>query len=189
MRNERRHRFVGRLGILLLGSVLFAGCTPKPQAPALRNDPVYQNDREGFRFLVPDGWMMVAASNYPPGPATKNRLLVQYRSKAQDSPATFEVDMIDLPTSTDLAAYLAGPSFGVQKWQRTGATEAVQTSGLSGERYDFVGRMGGKGQVTKEVVVFRRGDRCYLFIGLFPPKDTIARDQVRQAVTSTAWKG
>lgn len=189
MRKRRRGLRAKLLGLIFLGSVLAAGCTPKPQAPALRNDPVYQNDQEGFRFLVPDGWVMVDNSNHPPGPVKKNLALVRYRSRAQTSPATLEVDIIDLPPTTDMAKYLAGPSFGIKQWQPTGAVEPVQTSGLSGERYDFTGRLTGKNDMLKEVVVFRRGERCFLFIGLFPPKDTSARDQIRQAVASTVWKG
>lgn len=188
MRNRRRRLPAGFLGITLLGSVLLSGCTQKPQAPALRNDPVYQNDQEGFRFLVPEGWAMVGNSNHPRGPAPKNLLLVQYRSRSADRRGMLEVDMIDLPPSADVAAYLAGPSFGAKAWKRTGAAEPVQTSGLSGERYDFSGRAGGTDDMTKEVVVFRRGERCYLFIGLFPPSDDAARAQIRQAVASTVWK-
>ena len=188
MRNRWRRRPAELLGVILLGSVLAGGCTRKPQAPALRNDPVYQNDQEGFRFLVPDGWAMVGNSNYPPGPAKKNLMIVQYRRKTEDRRGMLEVDMIDLPPSTDLAAYLAGPSFGVKEWQRIGTVEPVTISGVSGERYNFSGRVGGKEEMTKEVVVFRRGERCYLFIGLFPPTETAARAQIRQAVASTVWK-
>ncbi len=188
MSNRKRRLPAVTLGTILLGSVLAGGCTHKPQAPALRNDPVYQNDREGFRFLVPEGWVMVGNSNHPPGPATKNLMLVQYRRRTEDRRGMLEVDMIDLPPSTDVAAYLAGPSFGAKEWHRVGAVEPVQSGGLSGERYDFSGRVGGKDDMTKEVVVFRRGERCYLFIGLFPPADTAARAQVRQAVASTVWR-
>jgi hypothetical protein len=188
MRNSKRRLPAALLGVVVLGSVLVGGCTRKPQAPALRNDPVYQNDQEGFRFLVPEGWAMVGNSNHPPGPATKNLMLVQYRRRTQDRRGMLEVDMIDLPPSTDVTAYLAGPSFGAKEWRRIGATEPVQSGSLSGERYNFSSRVGGTDDMTKEVVVFRRGERCYLFIGLFPPSDDAARAQIRQAVASTVWK-
>jgi hypothetical protein len=146
------------LGLTLLGTVLVTGCSSKPQAPELRNDPVYQNDREGFRFLVPEGWAQVGNTNGPPGPVKKNRMLVQYRRKASgEHRAMLEVDMVDLPPATDLATYLAESSFGVKQWQQTGSVEAVSSNGLAGERYTFTGRVAGKQEMTKEVVVFRRG--------------------------------
>ncbi len=188
MRTGGRRLPAGLLGLILLGFALVAGCTQKPQAPALRNDPIYQNDQEGFRFLVPDGWAMVGNSNHPPGTVKKNLILVQYRRKSTDQRGMLEVDMIDLPPSTDVPTYLAGSSFGVKQWRRTGSMEPVSTGGLAGERYEFTGRVGGKDDMTKEVVVFRRGSRCYFFIGLFPPKDAGARAQIRQAVASTVWK-
>ena len=48
----------------MLAAVLLAGCQPKPKAPALLDEPVFQSD-EGFRFLVPEGWIMAARGNVP----------------------------------------------------------------------------------------------------------------------------
>src|SRR5262245_1447579 len=95
-----------RLGMAAVGLALLLGCTPKPVAPALRDEPVYQNDQEGFRFLVPEGWSQNARTEVPPGPVEKERLLVQYKRRPPAKPATLEVSMADLPSSTNLATYL-----------------------------------------------------------------------------------
>lgn len=176
-----------RNAFFLIGIALASGCGTQPQAPALRNEPVYQNDREGFRFLVPEGWAQLASGTPPPGPLPKDFMLTRYMNKGGDKRATFEVSEVDMPASADVAAYLAGPSHGVKQWQKTGAVDQVQSNGFSGERFTFSGRAG-KNDLTKEVVVFRRGDRVYLFTGLYTPKDASARDQIRQAVASTIWK-
>src|SRR5689334_537493 len=96
----------GRMVLLLVVMLLGLGCQPKPKAPALLDEPVYQTD-EGFRFLVPEGWIMSARANVPPGPVEKERLLVQYRRASGESQATLEVSMMDLPEDADLAAYLS----------------------------------------------------------------------------------
>ena len=46
------------LSILGWLSLVMVGCEHRPVAPELRNSPVYSNAREGFRFLVPDGFDM-----------------------------------------------------------------------------------------------------------------------------------
>src|SRR2546423_15656230 len=80
-------------GLLALCALLLLGCDSKPRAPALMDDPVYQNDREGFRFLVPDGWKQHARAEVPPGKSEKERLLVQYRRPAEGGEATLEVTL------------------------------------------------------------------------------------------------
>src|SRR5262245_64118678 len=87
---RRRWAAVGLLLLLL-------GCAPRPRAPALLDEPVYQNEREGFRFLVPEGWKQYARSEAPPGKGERERLLVLYRRLTPGPEATLEVTRADLP--------------------------------------------------------------------------------------------
>jgi hypothetical protein len=150
----------------------------------LRDEAVYQNDREGFRFRVPQGWMQHAKSDLPPGKVNKEHLLVSYRRSSK--PASLEVSLADLPESADLATYLAGPSFGAKHWRKNSTEEEVESQGMQGVRFTFTGAAG-KTEMTKEVVVFRRGERVYFFTGLFAPGDRQSRDEIRHAVAGTTW--
>jgi hypothetical protein len=172
---------------MLLGASLVAGCQPRPSAPALSYDPVYQNDREGFRFLAPEGWRQNTRGEVPPGKAEKERTLVDYRRAAGPSGASLRVSLADLPESTDLEKYLAGPSYGADKWRPTGRPEETPVGSASGTRYAFSGRVG-KEEVAKEVVAVRRGGRVYFFTALYAPKDVEVRDQLRRVVSSVVWK-
>src|SRR5438128_11020385 len=111
--SSRLCAFLGTALIVLLA----LGCRDQPQAPALRNEPVYQNDTEGFRFLTPEGWRQHARVNVPPGKLEKERLLVQYVRLSSEKGASIDVSMADLPTTVDLTEYLAGPSGGVKSWR------------------------------------------------------------------------
>jgi hypothetical protein len=173
---------------LIVAATLLAGCRPRPRAPALYDAPVYQNDTEGFRFVVPEGWSQYARSDVPPGKLDKERLLVQYRRMKSAKEATLEVSAADLPPSADLADYLAGPAFGVKDWKLKPPPEPVEVNGVAGTRYDFTGRVG-KDDMTREVVAFRRGERVYFFTTLFFTQDATAQEQSRRAVSRILWKG
>jgi hypothetical protein len=178
-----------RLGQLLgaITCILGLGCNGQPQAPVLRNEPVYENETEGFRFLTPDGWRQHAKVNVPPGKLEKERLLVQYVRISSEKGASLDVSMADLPATTDLAQYLAGPSGGVKSWRQKSPVESRQVGGVPAERFTFTGRMS-KEDAIKEVVALRRGERVYFFTAYFAPGDTKAQQQVRRAVESTLWK-
>ena len=167
--------------------VLAAGCSRQPQAPVLRNEPVYENDQEGFRFLTPEGWRIHAKVDVPPGKLEKERLLAQYVRVFPERGASLDVSMADLPATTDLAQYLAGPSGGVKSWRPKGPVESVQVGGVPAERFLFAGRMDNQ-EAVKEVVAIRRGARVYFFTAYFAPGDTKAQQQVRRTVESTLWK-
>src|SRR6478672_6525917 len=54
--------------IVLLGAVFAAvGCNSRPHAPALLNEPIYQDDQAGFRLEIPDSWIIYAKSNLTRG--------------------------------------------------------------------------------------------------------------------------
>jgi hypothetical protein len=145
------------------------------------------NDREGFRFVVPEGWHQAARSEPPPGKLDQERVLVQYRQLDPEHPATFEVSAADLPAATDLAAYLAGPGYGAREWRLRGVPENLEVGGVPGTRYDFAARVD-KDDLAREVVAFRRGERVYFFTAVFLAKDGTAREQFRRSVDRILWK-
>jgi hypothetical protein len=169
----------------MLTVVLVAGCHPKPKAPALLDELVFQSD-EGFRFLVPDDWIMAARGNVPSGSLDKECLLVQYRRAADETQATLEVSAADMPEDANLADYLSGPSFSATHWKQSGSSEKVEAGGRPGTRYRFTARVN-RSELGKEVTVFRRGGRVYFFTLLFAPADTNAPEQVRRAISQLIW--
>jgi len=173
---------------LTLALVLLAGCNHRPRAPALQDEPVYLNAQEGFRFLVPTGWKQSARSILPPGPVQKERMLVEYKPPPAETAASLQVTCIDLPSGTSPESYLSTRRHGTEPWRQKGAVEPLDVNGESAVRLILTSRTG-KEQLTREVVVFRRGDRAYFFTGLFPASDGKTREQVRQAVESVQWKG
>jgi hypothetical protein len=172
---------------LLLSAALAAslGCGARPRAPALGDSSVYQNEREGFRFLVPEGWSEQARADLPPGPASVQRLLVLYRSFQSKPLASFGVTLIDLPESADLRAHLTGLHRGV-RWQAEGEGQALEVHGVPATRFLLRGKEG-RHDLMREVVAFRRGGRTYFFIGTFGKADPVRRAQVREAVDSVLW--
>src|SRR5262249_45571367 len=104
-------RYLPALVLLVL-----SGCNTRPRAPALVDEPIYQNEREGLRFLVPEGWKQLARADVPPGKVDRERLLVQYRRLLPGQEATLEVRLADLPTSAALDSLLSAPSYGVDRW-------------------------------------------------------------------------
>jgi hypothetical protein len=175
-----------RVGLLAAVVLLAGGCQPKPKAPALIDEPVYHNDRQGFRFLVPEGWTMTAKADVPDGPVDKERLLVQYRRAGADKPATLEVSLADLPESTDLTAYLSGPSFSASRWKPSGTPESLEIHGVNGTRFRFTARVEGT-KLAKEATVFRRLGHVYFFTLLFAPDDATAPEQAHRAIGRIVW--
>jgi hypothetical protein len=167
--------------------LLVGGCSTRPRAPVLRDDPVYQDDREGFRFLAPEGWTQSTRAEVPRGKRETETPLVAYRRKTGSALASFRVSLIDLSSSADLAAYVAGPSYGVSKWSPMNQPEDITVGGAAGVRYTLRGRSGNE-EVIKEVVCFRRGERVYFFTAMYTPSDIEVRDELRRTVESIIWK-
>ncbi len=165
--------------------MLLAGCTSRPRAPALEDGAVYANDREGLRFLVPDGWSQQAKADVPPGPVVKERVLVLYRTFKSKPPASFTLSLADLPEETNLSEYLAGPSVGVD-WHLTGPPEPIEVGGAAARRFVLSGRSGNQ-PLTREVVAVPRGARTYFFSGNFGTADKARQEHVRGAVASVRW--
>lgn len=68
-------------GLVSLAVLVAVGCDrQKPRAPALSDEPVYSNSRDGLSFLAPNGWSQSSKSDAPPDASEKDRVLVSYRS-------------------------------------------------------------------------------------------------------------
>jgi hypothetical protein len=168
-------------------AALVAGFTKRPSAPALKDEPVYRNAREGFHFLVPEGWMQQARGDLPSGKLDKERLLVQYIRGPAEGLATLEVAAVDLPPDVEVVKYQGEPSHDVLIWNNLGPNKKLEIGGAPAERLIYAGNLG-KEPFIKEVVVFRRGERVYFFTALFPAADTLARDMARRAVDGVIWE-
>jgi hypothetical protein len=175
-----------RWGVLALVVFGPAGCERTPRAPALTNGPVYQSTREGFRFLVPDGWTQAAHGEMPPAPVTEERMLVEYRLVG-DQPVALRVTAFDLPESEDLVACLNQQLPEGGTWKLSAGPQSCEAGGAAGIHLAFTGREGGQ-ETTREIRAFRRGGRVYLFTGVFAATDTKARLEIRRAVESLSWQ-
>lgn len=169
------------VGCLLLGS---SGCqSERPEAPRLSDAPVYRSAREGFRFMVPEGWTQTASAVLPSGDLDGENFLVRYNVSSRQAGATLQVLCMQERGTVDLRAHHAGPSFGVRTWEPIGEAETVAWGGLTGERHRYR-----SGPMSKDVVCFRRRGRVYSFVGLYRSDDTIAEQQILRAVKSIVWE-
>jgi hypothetical protein len=170
-----------RTWLAVLALALPAGCNPSPVAPALSDDPVYANSREGVRFMAPDGWSQMARGD--PAPSDKDRVLVRYQSPGAGAPANLELSRADLPESADLAQALASPSHGSNGlWQPVGRPEPLTVGGSPGTRYTFSNQ-----KMTKETTAIRRGARVYFFTAVFRTTDDETRQTTRRVVNGATW--
>jgi hypothetical protein len=182
---EGDHYFRSSSSLMLIALAL--GCGDQPRAPSLQNEPVYQNSREGFRLLVPEGWTMHARGELPSGKLDRERMLVSYELLQSDMPAAFQITAADLTIDTNLEKYLSGRAFGISDWQLKFPPEDLEIDGQPARRYTF-GRPRLIGPEIREVVAFRRGERVYFFTAMFPGSDAKAREQIRRAIESLVWK-
>src|SRR5437764_321884 len=128
------------LSSLLLG-LLLCGCDGRPRAPALQAGSLYQNEREGLRFLAPDEWVQRARAELPPGRYEKPELLVAY-TRVTDRPAELEVTLADLAEGADLQKFLTATPSGGVRWQAKGRPEALTVGGVPATRFTLAGGAG-----------------------------------------------
>ena len=179
------------VGVLALAGVpLLAGggCGGRPSAPELRDSPVYQNNREGFRFLVPDNWTQHGSSVLPTDQLEGEVLLTRYNMRTAGPGASLEVLCFHESQADDLHAYHGGPSHGAPKWDSLEPPQDIEVNGKAAQRFVYRAKISNQ-DMLKEVVTFRRGERVYNFIGMFWATDDKAREQLRRAVGSTIWRG
>lgn len=162
------------------------GCDTRPRAPALSDAPVYNNRREGFRFLVPEGWVQSASAVLPDKALEGEVLLVQYRMRTSSRGASLDILCMNAEEFPDLHEYHGLPSQGVRDWKSAAAPEQLSVNGTEAQRFVYEGTLG-KERMVKEVVSMRRGQRVYSFIGLFWSEDANAQEELRRAVDSVIW--
>jgi hypothetical protein len=169
-------------GVAILAAVRRDG----PRAPVLGDEPVYQNGREGIRFLVPEGWTQFARGDAPSGKPGEEWTLVEYQLHGAETQTVLRLTCVDLPESADVEQFLAG-HWPDATLTPLGPPQPVTVDGVAGTDTLFtLGPKGGK--IVHEVYAFRRRGRVYLFTGIFAEDDTRARQQVRRAVESVEWR-
>jgi hypothetical protein len=152
----------------------------------LRDAPVYQNDAEGFRFLVPKGWIQTASAVLPPERLEDEVVLVRYQMRTSEKAALVELLCFDRQ-NVDLQQFHAGPSHGVADWRIVSPLSRRQIHGMPAEHCLYRGTSE-KESFCKEVYAFRRGARVYCFIAFYWESDQNAREEVRQAMESVVWR-
>jgi hypothetical protein len=172
--------------VLMLLVALAPGCQSRPSAPALDDEPVYKNSREGFRFSRPEGWTQRARGDVPAGKIDGERLLVEYKSTFGDDPATLEVSVATIPESVTLNDFVIKSSLTGEKWRLKGTAENFTINGEAAVRLVYTLRTKTEDRV-REIVAFRRGERVYFFKGFHAASDTRARREIRSAVDTVVW--
>jgi hypothetical protein len=179
--------FVLAAGVLTAG-LLSGGCPTRPKAPPLTNSAVYQNDRIGLRFLVPEGWSIASRMDPPAGTLPKPLILVSYAYGQADHPGGLELLAAELPDDADVGRFLADNPIGPQKWRPAGRPEPLTINDEPATRYTMSAPSGtGRGESRREATAFRRGGRVYVFLATFGATDASARDTVRRSVESVTW--
>jgi hypothetical protein len=181
--------------ILLLTLLLLAGCSSPKQ-------PAYQ-DKQGFRFTPPSGWVERAREDAMPSRAahkqpnvplpplgvpgkSQERLLVEYYRLTAGRPAWLQVTVADAPAPTFLKDCLSAKAPG-PNWKREAEVEGLEVSGLPAGRIAFAGRWSDQDYLC-ETVALLKAEKLYLITASFPAADAVAREQVRKAVDSAGWQ-
>jgi hypothetical protein len=180
-------RGLGGVPALLL-PLLLAGCDSRPAAPILADSPVYRNEAEGFRFLVPQGWTQTASSALPTGDIQGEVFLVRYRVDSEEAGATLQVICMRDGPYLDLQQYHSGSSFRVNLWEVAEPRTEITIGGLAGDRMVYKA-LADRREMYKHVTSFRHNGRVYSFVGLYFADDENARLQIERAVESVIWEG
>jgi hypothetical protein len=171
------------VGLLLAAA---AACDSRPRAPALVDNAVYQNEREGLRFLVPDGWLQQGRSELPAGPIDRERMLVLYRQPDAGPPSSLGLTVVDIGAGADLGKHVVEASGTAPPWKLIDKQEA-RVGSRPAERYRLSARAP-EGELRREVVAVRKGGRVYFFTGTWGANDTASPEQVRRTLDAVLWK-
>jgi hypothetical protein len=163
------------------------GCNDRPRAPALEDSAVYQNEREGFRFLVPEGWTQQAKSMVPPGKLDHELILVVYRRYTVNPPATLQVSIQDPPEEANLAQLLIEARSEDTNWKLVRPPAEARVGNRTGKHLVFQGKSP-LGRMDREVIAVRRGARVLFFTATFGPGDHASRDLMQQTFANVVWK-
>jgi hypothetical protein len=176
-------------------ALLLTGCNSQKQ-------PVYQ-DKQGFRFTPPPGWVERARDDALPARAghrsqdvplppldapgqAQERLLVRYDRLAAGSHAWLRVTVADVSDSTPLKECLANRS-PEGDWGRESEKENLEVGGQPAARVALVGRSDQQDYLCETVAV-RKGGKVYFITASLPASDGPAREQVRRAVAGATWQ-
>lgn len=177
---------VRRLGSAALLAVALAGCDSRPSAPPLQDGPIYQNSREGFRFVPPEGWKQRARGEVPAGKIASERLLAEYKCMTCTKPASVEISVADVPESVPLHEYVKTHLAVADQLRLTGKPETFEINGAPAVRVVYSMRLG-KDEMLRAITAFRRGERVYFFTGIYMASDPKSRKEIQTAIDSVVW--
>lgn len=169
---------------LIGGALLLAGCGEKPSAPPLQDGPVYQDQREGFRFFVPEGWTQRARGKVPPGKVIGERMLAEYKCTSTDS--VLRVTVADVPLSIPLSDYVSTNTKTGDDWKLGKPAEDFTINGVPAARITYQMKSG-KDEMVREIIAFRRGERVYFFKGFYAASDQQSHKAIQKAVDTVVW--
>jgi hypothetical protein len=182
--------------LIVVTVLLMSGCNA--QEP-----PAYE-DKQGFHFKPPPGWVERARDNAMPshsdhkqqnvplpplgvaGRSGQERLLVRYDRLTAGNLAWLRLTVADLSSSSPLQASLSTRAPWMD-WKRETEVESLELRGRSAARVAWQGRWSDQDYIN-ETVAIRQGEQVYLITASFPASDTTAREQVRQAVAGATWR-
>lgn len=173
---------------LLLGglAVAAAGCSDRPSAPVLTVEAVYRHDESGLRFLTPDGWAPLARVDLPTGRLDKPTRMVAFVNTSA-SASQIELYAVDLPAGTDLVDYLLNVQrIGPEKWQVKTPPAGTDVRGVKASRFGLQ-TGAGKTPQRRDVVVFHRGGRQFLFVFTGRATATGDAEAFNRCVASITW--
>lgn len=173
-------------GAALLALVLLSGCEERPSALPLDNSPVYNDTREGFRFLPPEDWRQTARGIVPAGKIARRRMLCEYKSLTPTKTAVLQVSVADVPLSEPLADHVKSETYRAEEWRAVGDAESFEINGVPAARVSYR-KPAGKDATIREIIAFRRGVRVYLFTGIYMASDKKTRKAIQAAVDSVVW--
>lgn len=172
--------------LALVAALLVVGCGERPRAPAIARESVYQNDKIGLRFATPDGWIVQLKADLPTGPLPKPVLLVSYLSPKGEG-LQLQVEAANAVPDTDVEAFLSTTKSNDTQWKVKEPRTSLMINGVPAVRW-LLTRSDPRGEQLREVTVFQRGDRTYVFTILFNPSDRAVRDQANLSVQSVEWQ-
>ena len=175
----------------LLCAILLAmlpACDSSPRAPALSDDALFVSASSGLKFVAPEKWMMTSRAELPTSALAKPQLLVRYVNTHPEKSGDLEVFVANAGTVADVNQFLRDHPVGGEKWTAEPG-KAITVNGVEALRHDLkpATKPKGKADIRREVTVFSRKDRTYVFIITYNAADTAVRDSVRQCIASVEW--
>jgi hypothetical protein len=135
--------------------------------------------------LPPPEWKQQARAEYPAGPVTERRLLVEYKCFTSAKAASLDVSMLDVPEDKPLIECVR-ESGTEDDWKTAEPPIELKIGGRPAARGTFTSTQGGEPR-SCELVAVRGGSRVYFFAGVVAVGDTRSRDAIRKAIDTVSW--